>query len=274
MQLILHGQILSPIVTKRAEFHLEGCKFTIKKPRRRYFTKIIGDKPMYPYSMVCYLGMVEVRYKCRTRIQAKRKLAKLLEIGLIGRFHTEGLGQVKWLRGEIKDDPSRPEPVRKYSNVRIRKGLPHDLPKEILKLLHYALLHDFAHTEKHGSKIYVEPNVPNLDYLRQHHTKTKDPLIQTFQKYDRLAALITRKVQSPRNTRYNWASNGTLDFEQLAKEIEGVTNQSVWKLYQYIYESKALAQLNESLEYGHTSLRSHLLLIANLIVRDYQRNRL
>ncbi|MFX0206305.1 MAG: hypothetical protein ACFFDT_09975 [Candidatus Hodarchaeota archaeon] len=35
-------------------------------------------------------------------------------------------------------------------------------------------------------------------------------------------------------------------------------------------ESKDLGLLNETLEYGHTSLRVHLLKMANLVVRDYE----
>ncbi|MHA2500579.1 MAG: hypothetical protein ACXAEL_13510, partial [Candidatus Hodarchaeales archaeon] len=33
--------------------------------------------------------------------------------------------------------------------------------------------------------------------------------------------------------------------------------------------SKELDQSNEAFEFGHTSLKFHLLIIANLIVRDY-----
>jgi hypothetical protein len=113
-----------------------------------------------------------------------------------------------------------------------------------------------------------------MNSLRQHHEQTDDPLIRKFQKYDQLAAIITRRVRSPRNNRYNWRAKETIDFEQLAKEIVEVNNQSVWKLYEYIYNSKKLDLLNESMEHGHTSLRRHILLITNLVVQDMQRNNL
>lgn len=36
-----------------------------------------------------------------------------------------------------------------------------------------------------------------------------------------------------------------------------------------ISHSRELDQLNEALKFGHTSLRYHLVLIANLVIRDY-----
>ena len=61
-----------------------------------------------------------------------------------------------------------------------------------------------------------------------------------------------------------------MDFIALAQHIaEAATN--VWKLYDCIYKNKDLEQLNESLEFGHSSLRFHLVLIANLIVQDYNK---
>ena len=131
-------------------------------------------------------------------------------------------------------------------------------------------INDFVHTPRHQSKIYVEPQVEELNLLRRHHDLTDDPFIRQFQRYDRFAARITRRIKSPRQNRYNWRSTKTIDFEKLAKEIAEATNTSVWKLYHYIYESKALSQLNESLQFGHTSLQRHLLLIANLIVQEFK----
>ena len=96
----------------------------------------------------------------------------------------------------------------------------------------------------------------------------KDSIVQEFQHYDRLAASITRRVSSPRQDRYNWKANKKIDFQQLANQISEVSD-NVWKLYNYIYQSKELGLLNESLKFGHTSLQRHLLIIANLIVQDY-----
>ena len=64
-----------------------------------------------------------------------------------------------------------------------------------------------------------------------------------------------------------------IDFRKLAEAIKEKAKH-VWELYEFIYYSKELRQLNESLEYGHSSLRNHLLLIANLVVQDYLAGRL
>ncbi|MFX0092512.1 MAG: hypothetical protein ACFFBD_12180 [Candidatus Hodarchaeota archaeon] len=91
-------------------------------------------------------------------------------------------------------------------------------------MIHYALLHDFTNTGKHKSKIYVEPELKDLAHLKRHHDKTTDPFIQQFQKYDYLAAIISRKARSPRTSRYNWSSKGYIDFDRLVKEIKEVSN--------------------------------------------------
>ena len=96
---------------------------------------------------------------------------------------------------------------KKYNKVKIRKGLIKNLNKKNQELLRYALLHDFVHTERHKSKIYVEVTLKDenlLERLRKHHQiDTEDSLVQKFQKFDRWAASLTRKVVSPTPLRYN-----------------------------------------------------------------------
>lgn len=278
MKLLLQGKIITPLISKKPAFFIKGCRTTILNPRRRYFSKITADKPMYPYSFICYLGELELRYTCRTLVEAKRKLTSLLKIKSIGRFSSEGLGKIQWKHGKITQSLNYSTQKKKpyWRKVRIRKGLPHKLPQAIQDLIRYALLHDFYQTHRHKSKIYVEPELNDLDFtelLRQHHEETNNPLIQTFQKYDRIAARITRKIRSPKTNRYNWYAKENIDFEQLAQEIKEV-NTNIWKLYDCIYHNQKLKQLNESLEHGYTSLRTHLLVIANLIVQDFQQQRL
>lgn len=226
---------------------------------------------MFPYSLICYLGDLELQYTCKTTKKAKQKLAELLKIRSIGRFTCEGLGKIQWLNGYIDKSGRKTKKIRQYQKLRIRKGLPHFLPEGIQSLIQYALLHDFVHTSRHRSKIYVEPDLEDVELvelLRQHHEEIDHPLIQTFQKYNRIAA-ITRKIRSPRNNRYNWYSTENVDFKNLAKKIKEV-NTSIWKLYEYVYYNQELNQLNESLEHGYSSLRNHLLVIVNLIVQDFQ----
>jgi len=275
VQLVLQGQIITPIITKNTRFNIEGCSTTIITPRRRHFGKITTGKPMFPYSFICYLGKIELKYSCSNLTKAKQELLKLLKIKSIGRFSSEGLGRIKWVKGRIDHDELMPdkEGKKKYRRkLKIRKGLIHNIPIELQKLIQYALLHDFFNTSRHKSKIYVEPEIDNLELiklLKNHHNKSDDSIIMKFQKYDRIAASITRKYRSPRTNRYNWYSKENVDFKKLAREIKEVS-KNTWKLYKYIYDSKELDKLNESLEHGHTSLRKHLLIITNLIVQEFQ----
>ena len=272
MQVVLEGKIITPIITKWPSFYLKGCKAQIKKGtiRRRYYSKIKVKVPMFPYSLICYLGTLQVRFTCTSKQKAVKTLKQLIRIEQIGRFHAEGLGKIKWLQAQFFQNP----PVNYYNKrkMKIRKGLPQHLPKRALKLIRYGLLHDFVHNNLHRSKIYIEPEITDqkyLELLKDHHQNNfKDSIVQEFQYYDRLAASITRKVRSPRQDRYNWKATKKIDFQQLANQISEVSN-NVWKLYQFIYQSKDLSILNESLRFGHTSLRRHLLIIANLIVQNY-----
>ena len=101
MQLVLNGKIITPIIIKRKTFSLEQCRATIKIPRRRHFTKIVTNKPMFPFSYICYLGEIELRYNCKTISKAKRKLKNLLNIKSIGRLSCEGLGKIQWTGGHV-----------------------------------------------------------------------------------------------------------------------------------------------------------------------------
>ncbi|MFX0172888.1 MAG: hypothetical protein ACFE9L_13310 [Candidatus Hodarchaeota archaeon] len=269
--LTLRGRILTPIITQKTSFWIdEHCFASILNPRRRYYNKITADKPMYPYSFTCYLGDLEVRFRGSSRTKVKKKLHTLLNIDSIGRFTTEGAGKVRWVSGSISKNGSHQK--QRNFPLRIRKGLPHVLSTEVQALFRYGLLHDFVHTPHHRSKIYVELELADNNYksyLAKHHERINDPFLKCFQKYDQQAAILTRKIRSPRTNRYTWASGESLNFNQLATEIQEVSD-NIWKLYDYIYKSKELTQVTESLQYGHSSLRDHLLVLTNLIVRDAQ----
>lgn len=278
MQLVLQGKIQTPIISKKTIFFIKGCKAQIIKPRGRYFNKITSGKPMFPYSLICYLGDIELRYHCNSISKIKRKLNDLLKINSIGRYSSEGLGRIQWLKGySIKFKQLKKG--KQYPRLKIRKGLPHNLPEEIQELIRYSLLHDFFHTPQHRSKIYVEPQLEDekfLEQLRKHHEKIEDPLIRTFQIFDQRASLITRKIRSPTYSRYKWQTNQIIkkvDFDKIAQEIKEVSS-NVLELYQYVYHSKELGLLNESLQYGHSSLRQHLLVITALIVLNFRKGEL
>jgi hypothetical protein len=67
--------------------------------------------------------------------------------------------------------------------------------------------------------------------------------------------------------------NGKIDFEQLKKEIEKRQN-SAFKLYQFIWQSKELKRIVESMNFGKNSLRNHLLLMVNLAINDWREGKL
>ncbi|MFW9903436.1 MAG: hypothetical protein ACFFFH_03825 [Candidatus Thorarchaeota archaeon] len=272
MKLTLEGRIITPIITKKTVFKLENCRAVIVQPKRRFVIKSHKERRIYPYSFIGYLGSIRLTYKCKTLQKAKSKLSDLLTIDSIGRFWSEGLGKIQWLCGKFSSK-SIHQKKKFFGRVKIRKGLPHNLPKNIQDLLRYAMLHDFVHTTKHKSKIYVELDLEDLEYLKelkQHHESGQNSIIKTFQRYDRIAARMTRKVRSPRTNRYTWEAKEVINFDTLAQKIKNIEN-NIWRLYRYIYESKELAQLNESLNHGHSSLQYHLLLITNLIVQDHLR---
>lgn len=234
---------------------------------------------MYPYSFVCYLGKIRIEYRNETMSKIKQKLIEILNIVNIGKFKREGLGKVQWKRGWIENNINEIPKLIFKRKLRIRKGLPLNLSLDQQELIKYALLHDFFHTPKHLSKIYIEPSLNNIvleKKLRMHHDKTNDPLINKFQKYDRLAAMITRKMVSPVTNRYTWYAKkmkDKVDFKILAKEIKEVS-KNIWTLYKYIFDSKELKWITESMKYGHNNLQNHLLTIVNLIVQDFNNEKI
>ena len=235
MQLVLEGKLQTPIISKKTEFYLNECQVTLTNIKRRYYSKITASKPMYPFSYIGYLGNLVVVYNCRSKSDAQNKLLQLLHMESIGRFTSEGLGKIQWLKGEIFSEEINYISTKKtnqYKKIKIRKGLPHTLPVNIQVLIKYGLLHDLYHTRIHQSKMYVEPLLEDkqfMELLRKHHDHTDNFLINTFKKYDRLAALITRRHRSPIVSRYTWKSSKKVDFIALAQHIAEVAN-NIWKL--------------------------------------------
>jgi len=269
MYLVVEANIITPIVTKHTTFWLLGCQANITSIKRRYYSKITAGIKMFPFSYICYVGKLILRFECKNKKIGLTKLNQLRTIRSIGRYSSEGLGQIQWLHSYFQPDSSLTEikPKRIYGRVKIRKGLPHNLTAKQQKLIRFGLLHDFFHTSKHRSKIYVEPQIKDQEMIwlcKNHHEKIDNDLITELRKYDAGSAMRTRKIRSPRTTRYNWRSKKRIDFQKLANEIVEVAD-NVNKLYQYIYTSKELDYLNESFEFGHSSLRVHLLILANLI---------
>ncbi|MFQ5977870.1 MAG: hypothetical protein ACE5OZ_07070 [Candidatus Heimdallarchaeota archaeon] len=278
MSLVLIGDIGTSFLTKKRHFHLKGCRWEITQGQWQPYIKINAAVPMYPFAYSSYTGTITVRYKCKSWEVAQKKLQELKIIRRIGRGSSEGLGRIYWREAWFEEATSL-LPHKRYGKIKIRKGLPYPLPSAVQDLILYGLLHDFFDTKGvngHKSKIYIEPELNNqtlVDLLRQSHSDSEHVLVMTFKKYDRIAAFLTRKRKAPRLTRYNYQARGefqAIDFEQLANQIAQVVNtRNVYKLYLFIHRSRELDQLNEAFEFGHTSLKFHLLIIANMIVRDY-----
>lgn len=288
-RVVLEGKIKTPIVTKHTKFNVLGCQAEIIKPKRRHFTKINSHQPMIPYSFYSYLGNIELRYTCKTMTKAKDKINNLLGITHLKRFYSEGMGKIEWVKGVILegkkaiDLDDKRETKKKIIYPRFRKALPPKLPRKIQHLLMYALCHDFVHTSIHPSKIYVELSLKDIEFLellKKSHDKVPNNTIKLSNYYDKLSSSYTRKFKSYRINRYNWDSAFTfwenrINFSRLGNDLTKIVDRKdVRAVYEYVYNSRELDMLNESLEYGHTSLKVHLLIMANLIVRDYLRGKL
>ncbi|MHA2296252.1 MAG: hypothetical protein ACXAEU_08850 [Candidatus Hodarchaeales archaeon] len=264
-------------MTNKTSFSLDGyirCK--ILKPRWRAYYKLTAGVKKHPFAYRSCLGNIIATARANTKEKAWKKVNEILSIFTLGRLTSEGCGAVKWLHGSIKPLKIRKNDQKERKiTVRIRKSVPQlsqGLDKKALELVRYALLHDFFHSD-HSSKIYHE--VPILDkkfanLCRRHHKKnTQDLLIKEFQYFDRLSAALTRIDKSPTEDRYRWQhKNEQLDFKQIADDIARADRKGIWKLYEYIYYSEELDMLNESMSYGHNSLKRHVLVAVNLIIND------
>ncbi len=62
-----------------------------------------------------------------------------------------------------------------------------------------------------------------------------------------------------------------INFKEVKEEIESRQNCPI-RLYSFIYNSKDLSRIVESLKYGKSSLRNHILLMVNIILNDYYGN--
>ncbi len=244
------GKTITPIVTKERRFgHDYGL--VIIKGVERFYGKIKKDVRMFPSSFKAFFGIVEYY---------TNEPEKVLLLDSLGRFQSEGMGRVRWLK--VEENVAPPKPRKK---IKIMRCLPKLSPAQERMVL-AMLLHDFVSTPKHQSKIYFDVEIKD-DRVRwlcvHHHDEIEDEELKTLQKFDRLSAMITRRVRFKSFSRYSLKAKSKIDFEKLKKEIE-FRQYSPYSLYSYVYNSKELEVITESLEYGFTSLRRHLLLMVNL----------
>lgn len=267
---VLRAKTISEVVKKFPRFKIEGFlamfqkgmqSSSVIKPSGNYFT---------------FSGTIEVYIQHHSPSELDKRIRDILSITQIGQLKADGYGKLQWLDGNHCDRPPKRWNKPKY---RIRKELSWQLPSHVKELIRYGMLHDLVANKNHESKIYID--IPVSDaykaFLSDHHKNaSKSELISAFQLYDREAASLTRRHKDPRFNRYNWKwvsktyrdPDSHLDLHQLSVEIEQVVN-NVKKLYAYVYDSKELGYLVESMNFGHSSLREHLLVIANLIMTQH-----
>lgn len=279
----LEGKLLTPIVTcsliiKKGKVWIRvvGDLITEKKPTRVYFGKLRKGERKEPDIWRAYKGFVRVTTVDGNETRAKETLTHYLSKDYLGQRTTEGFGKVEWLY--FKEEHYKKITTNtKGKKFTIRKGLGPNYHKELQKLLITLMLHDFVKTEKHPSKIFREITIIDEEIREAclyHHNgeERKNELLPLVKYYDQLAAYMSRKSRMKTTTRYDY-ENGKIDFEQLAKEIEE-RQGSAYKLYNYIYQSKELRRIVESMTYRGKSLRSHLLLMVNLAVGDFIKGRI
>ncbi len=285
---VLQGVTVTPIVTNRRRWHTRrGGEVWLLNTRKTAYSKLTVGAHRPPTVFTAYEGTVQIRRKCSTPTGALDLLNYYFQITKLGRFKNEGMGVIEWQQPWIEDFQRVYGARKQPPKVRIRKELPKGkpahggLPERITRLLLYFLLHDFFHTQKHKSKIFYELELKDsalVDVLRRSHDKTKpaDPVLLTMARFDQFAAILGRTRYAPVKGRYNLPAqqrNQRLaERQQLMREISQVVNESsVYELYRYIYASEELDWLVESRDYGFSSLRTHLLIGANLIVHSYQK---
>ncbi len=284
-----------------------------KKESKPLFTsigKLVYCMSQYPSVLQGFRGYVKVSCMGYSEEQLKRKIGYFLQKTFLGTKTAEGLGRVIWESCEIKEHSHKTPTVfvplsekcpqcknttviydkgskRKrcftcnqtwcYKKFKIRAGIRADYPEELQRLLIALMLHDFVHTEKHNSKIFQQIDIEDEEIREaclHHHTSLsrENPYHSLIQYYDGFASYITRKKPFKTIFRYN-KLDGSIDFKQLKKEIEGQQNSHI-KLYSYIHCSQELNRIVESMLYGKSTLQNHLLIMVNLAINDYYDNKL
>ena len=274
----LEGKLLSPLLLVNPFYKKKGCwikivgeKGTNKRPRRSFVGKLMKGERKAPTILNAYRGFVQVSYVSTSEAQARKRINYFLSLNNLGSNANNGFGKVEWTNYQVEPYQKQPA-TRKWKKLRIRKGLGPTYPEELKKLLLALMLHDFVQTERHPSKIYQEITIENEEIreaCQNHHNgeEKENWLLPLVKYYDQLASRLSRKKPYKTNYRYDY-KNGAIDFEKLTREIEERQN-SPYKLYNYIYHSKELKRVVESMEYGKKSLRNHLLLMVNLAINSY-----
>ena len=273
----LIGRLITPIVLSKPFIKKHGCWIRVvgdpktdTKPIFVSVGKLVKGEQRVPTTLRGYRGYVKVTCVGASMPKMKQRVSVFLQKRFLGNLTSEGYGKIIW--EECLTEIYQPKHRTQYKKFKIRKGLGINYPEELQRLIIALMLHDFVHTEKHPSKIFQQVTIEDeviRDACLNHHNETREsnPYHSLIQYYDRLASHISRR--KPYRTVYRYDKvNGQINFQRLAQDIEGI-QQSAYKLYNYIYYSKELTRIIESLDYGKNPLRNHLLLMVNLAINDY-----
>ncbi len=279
----LEGKIHSPLISSTQLIKNGKCWCKIirdltseKKPLRTYIGKLTKGERKAPTKQLAYRGFIRVTTIDRNEERGRKNILNYLTKDFLGKRTSEGFGKVQWVNYREEEYlQKQQEPKRK--KLKLRKGLGPNYPKELQRLLIALMLHDFVKTEKHPSKIFQEITIEDEEIREaclNHHNRenSKNNLLPIVKYYDHLASYITRRKPYKTLTRYDF-NNGKIDFKKLVIDIEEKQN-SIYKLYNYIYQSKELGRIVESMTYGCNSLRNHLLLMVNLAINNYHQRKI
>ncbi|MHA1125681.1 MAG: hypothetical protein ACTSQX_08650 [Candidatus Heimdallarchaeota archaeon] len=273
MLFTLEGKLITPLLSTTPFFKKNGCWIKIvkdltteKRPRRSYVGKLVKGERNAPNTLKAFRGFVKVTCVDGNEESGKEKIKRVLVLDNLGTKRNQGYGRIQWTN--YKTELYERETITPKKKFKIRKGFGPNYPERLQKLLIALMLHDFVHTEKHPSKIYQQITIENEEIreacLNHHKKKSNNELQPIIKYYDNYAALIRRKIPMQTISRYDH-DNGTIDFQKLVQEIEE-RQHSAYKLYNYIYQSKELERVVESMGYAKNSLRNHLLLMVNLAI--------
>ena len=102
MRLVVEGRLITPVISKKSQFIINGCKTTVNRPRRRHYTKINTSIPMYPYSFICYLGNIQLEYRHSSINRISHKIIEILE-KIKTANNKEVLDKLKTIKGKFSD---------------------------------------------------------------------------------------------------------------------------------------------------------------------------
>ncbi|MHA1185659.1 MAG: hypothetical protein ACTSXA_04570 [Candidatus Heimdallarchaeota archaeon] len=273
----LIGRLETPMIVAKPFLKKNGCWLkVVREPTTDKFPlltsvgKVVKGEQQAPTILRGYRGFVKVSCVGYNKERLLLKMNDFLMKRFLGGLTSEGFGKVEWLECEITTHQPSNIPIKK--KFKIRKGLGVNYPEELKRLLIALMLHDFVDNELHKSKIYrsiiIEDEEIREACLNHHNgDDNTNKLLPLVKYYDSLASLMLRKIKNKANNRYSM-NKGKINFKQLVDELE-VNQHSAHKLYNYIYNSKDLIRIVESLRFGYNNLQNHLLVMVNLAINDF-----